>query len=122
MAGPPQPRCRSPRGRRRPGESDRAHCARPGPRCLRIRMTILRHEEPEIVRIGTSHRAKGLRPMNFRREDLLRRGLSRRDLGRLAALFTTGAALPFWSESTLAQGLSARRDLPPDAVRINANE
>ncbi len=56
------------------------------------------------------------------RRDLIRRGFSRRDFGRLAALVTAGAALPFYNESAIAQGLSAIRDLPPDAVRINANE
>jgi histidinol-phosphate aminotransferase len=56
------------------------------------------------------------------REDLIRRGFTRRDLGRLAAFVTAGAALPFYNESALAQGLSAMRNLPPDAVRINANE
>ncbi len=54
--------------------------------------------------------------------DLIRRGFSRRDFGRLAALLTAGAAMPFYNESTLAQGLSAAPNLPPDAVRINANE
>jgi histidinol-phosphate aminotransferase len=56
------------------------------------------------------------------RRDLIRRGFSRRDFGRLAALVTAGAALPFYNESVLAQGLSALPNLPPDAVRINANE
>jgi histidinol-phosphate aminotransferase len=56
------------------------------------------------------------------RLELARRGFSRRDLGRLAALFTAGAALPFYNEATLAQGLSAFPNLPPDAIRINANE
>ncbi len=56
------------------------------------------------------------------RRDLLRRGFSRRDFGRLAALLTAGAALPFYNESALAQGLSATPNLPPDAVKINANE
>jgi histidinol-phosphate aminotransferase len=56
------------------------------------------------------------------RQDLIRRGFSRRDFGRLAALLTAGAALPFYNESTLAQGLSAMPNLPSDAVRINANE
>ena len=32
------------------------------------------------------------------------------------------AALPFYNEAALAQGLSALPNLPPDAVRINANE
>ena len=41
------------------------------------------------------------------RRDLLRRGFTRRDFGRLAAFMTAGAALPFYNEATLAQGLSA---------------
>ena len=56
------------------------------------------------------------------RRELEGRGFSRRDFGRLAALLTAGAALPFYNEATLAQGLSAFPNLPPDAVRINANE
>jgi histidinol-phosphate aminotransferase len=56
------------------------------------------------------------------RQDLMQRGFSRRDFGRLAALLTAGASLPFYNEATLAQGLSAGPNLPPDAVRINANE
>mgnify|MGYP000971252281 CR=1 FL=1 len=57
------------------------------------------------------------------RNDLIQRGFSRRAFGRFAALMTAGAALPFYNESALAQGMSAiRRQLPPDAVRINANE
>ncbi len=56
------------------------------------------------------------------RRELERRGFSRRDFGRLATLMTAGAALPFYNEATLAQGLSAFPNLPPDAVRINANE
>jgi histidinol-phosphate aminotransferase len=56
------------------------------------------------------------------RQDLMQRGFSRRDFGRLAALLTAGASLPFYNEATLAQGLSAGPNLPPDAVKINANE
>jgi histidinol-phosphate aminotransferase len=56
-----------------------------------------------------------------RRRDFLRRGFTRRDFARIAALATAGAALPFYNEATLAQGLSAA-NLPTDAVRINANE
>jgi histidinol-phosphate aminotransferase len=56
-----------------------------------------------------------------RRQDLLDRGFSRRQFARIAALATAGAALPFYNEAALAQGLSAA-NLPPDAVRINANE
>ena len=37
-------------------------------------------------------------------------------------MLTAGAALPFYNEATLAQGLSAVPNLPPDAVKINANE
>ncbi len=53
--------------------------------------------------------------------DLLNRGFSRRSFGRIAAMLTAGAALPFYNESALAQ-LSAVRNMPPDAVKINANE
>ncbi len=56
------------------------------------------------------------------RRDLIARGFSRRDFGRLAAFLAAGASLPFYNEATLAQGLSALPNLPPDAVRINANE
>jgi histidinol-phosphate aminotransferase len=56
------------------------------------------------------------------RQDFFKRGFSRRDLGRIAALLTAGASLPFYNEAALAQGLSALPNLPPDAVRINANE
>ena len=56
------------------------------------------------------------------RRELARRGFSRRDFGRLAALLAAGAAPPFYNEAALAQGLSAFPNLPPDAVRLNANE
>jgi histidinol-phosphate aminotransferase len=56
------------------------------------------------------------------RRELLQRGFSRRTFGRFAALMSAGATLPFYNEAALAQGLSAVRGLPPDAVRINANE
>lgn len=57
------------------------------------------------------------------RQDLLKRGFSRRSFGRFATLMTAGAALPFYNEAALAQGLSAiRGPIPPDAVKINANE
>jgi histidinol-phosphate aminotransferase len=56
-------------------------------------------------------------------QDLLKRGFSRRSFGRFAALIGAGAALPFYNEAALAQGLSAiRGPIPPDAVKINANE
>src|SRR4051794_6845291 len=56
------------------------------------------------------------------RRELAGRGFSRRDFARLAALMTAGASLPFYNEPALAQGLSAFPSMPPDAVRINANE
>jgi histidinol-phosphate aminotransferase len=53
--------------------------------------------------------------------DLLKRGFSRRNFGRIAAMMTAGATLPFYNEPAMAQ-LSAVRNMPPDAVKINANE
>jgi histidinol-phosphate/aromatic aminotransferase/cobyric acid decarboxylase-like protein len=53
--------------------------------------------------------------------DFLKRGFSRRSLGRIAAMLTTGATLPFFNEPALAQ-LSMVKSMPPDAVKINANE
>jgi histidinol-phosphate/aromatic aminotransferase/cobyric acid decarboxylase-like protein len=50
-----------------------------------------------------------------------RRGFSRRNFGKLAALLGAGAALPFYNEPALAQ-LSKVENVPPDAVMINANE
>jgi histidinol-phosphate aminotransferase len=47
--------------------------------------------------------------------------LSRRNFARMATLVTAGASLPFYNERALAQ-LSMVKDLPPDAVKINANE
>jgi histidinol-phosphate aminotransferase len=47
--------------------------------------------------------------------------VSRRDFSRIAALLAGGASLPFYNETTLAQ-LSKLGTLPPDAVKINANE
>lgn len=53
--------------------------------------------------------------------NLLRRGYSRRNFNRIATLLTAGASLPFTSEHALAQ-LSMVKNMPPDAVKINANE
>ncbi len=53
--------------------------------------------------------------------DLMRRGFSRRTFGRIASVLAAGAALPFYNEQALAQ-LSMVKDMPPDAVKINANE
>jgi histidinol-phosphate aminotransferase len=54
-------------------------------------------------------------------ENLIRRGVSRRSFGRIASLLAAGAAVPVYTEQALAQ-LSMVKDLPPDAVKINANE
>ncbi len=54
--------------------------------------------------------------------DFVKRGFSRRDLGRIAALLTTGAALPFFNEPALAQLSAIRGPIPADAVKIDANE
>jgi histidinol-phosphate aminotransferase len=48
--------------------------------------------------------------------------LTRREFARLAAFLTTGAAVPFYNEATLAQDIKAIANLPPDVVRLNANE
>lgn len=53
--------------------------------------------------------------------ELIRRGFTRRNFGRIASLITAGAALPFYNEPALAQ-LSRVRNMPADAVVINANE
>jgi histidinol-phosphate/aromatic aminotransferase/cobyric acid decarboxylase-like protein len=55
------------------------------------------------------------------KRDLLSRGFSRRSFGRIAAMITAGASLPFYNEPAMAQ-LSAVRGMPSDAVKINANE
>ncbi|MHB1423331.1 MAG: pyridoxal phosphate-dependent aminotransferase [Gemmataceae bacterium] len=49
-------------------------------------------------------------------------GLTRRDFARLAAFLAAGAALPFYNEFTLAQDIKAIARIPPDAVKLNANE
>jgi histidinol-phosphate aminotransferase len=54
-------------------------------------------------------------------KDFLTRGFSRRNLGKIAAMVTAGASLPFFNESAMAQ-LSKIDNVPPDAVLINANE
>lgn len=53
--------------------------------------------------------------------EFLKRGFTRRNLGRIGVLLGAGATLPFYNEPALAQ-LSNIGPLPPDAVKINANE
>jgi histidinol-phosphate aminotransferase len=48
--------------------------------------------------------------------------MTRREFGRVAALLTAGAALPFYNEAALAQDLKAIANIPADAIRLNANE
>jgi histidinol-phosphate aminotransferase len=56
------------------------------------------------------------------KRELLTRGFSRRSFGRFATLLGAGAApLPSYNEPAMAQ-LSNTGPLPPDAVKINANE
>jgi histidinol-phosphate/aromatic aminotransferase/cobyric acid decarboxylase-like protein len=55
------------------------------------------------------------------KQDFTKRGFSRRNFGRLAAMISAGAAMPFFNEPALAQ-LSKVSGAPPDAVMINANE
>ncbi len=52
--------------------------------------------------------------------DFLKRGYSRRDLGRIAALLTAGASMPFYGEPALAQ--RGGRGAPSGAVMIDSNE
>src|SRR4029434_2342846 len=47
--------------------------------------------------------------------------VSRRAFNRMVALLAAGATLPFYNENALAQ-LSKTGPIPPDAVKINANE
>ena len=53
--------------------------------------------------------------------EFVRRGFSRRNFGRIAAMITAGATLPFYNEPALAQ-LSAAGPIPAGAVKIDANE
>ncbi|MGD0777752.1 MAG: pyridoxal phosphate-dependent aminotransferase [Candidatus Solibacter sp.] len=56
------------------------------------------------------------------KNELVQRGFSRRNFGRLAAMLTAGATLPFYNESAMAQLSAIRGPMPADAVKINANE
>ena len=56
------------------------------------------------------------------KHDFVSRGFSRRNFGRIAAMITAGAALPFYNEPALAQLSKIRGGIPADAVKIDANE
>ncbi len=61
-------------------------------------------------------------------EELLHKGFSRRQLGRIASLLTAGATLPFYNEFAMAQDAERRmmrgagRMYDPEMVRISSNE
>src|SRR5881275_518251 len=54
------------------------------------------------------------------KSELVSRGFSRRTFGRIAAMVTAGATLPFYNEPALAQ--FSKVNAPPDAILLNANE
>jgi len=53
--------------------------------------------------------------------EFLKRGFTRRNLGKIAAMITAGTTLTFYNEIALAQA-SKIDNAPADAVMINANE
>lgn len=57
-------------------------------------------------------------------ETYLAKGFTRRQVGRVASVFTAGATLPFYNEFAMAQDAQrrVREAMPPDAVRIGSNE
>ena len=50
------------------------------------------------------------------KEEFVKRGFSRRNFGRLAAMITAGATLPFYNEPAMAQLSAIRGGMPPEAV------
>ena len=56
------------------------------------------------------------------KHEFVQRGFSRRTFGRITAMLTAGAALPFYNEPAMAQLSALRGAMPADAVKINANE
>ena len=70
-------------------------------------------------------------PVLLRQEEFLRRGFSRRQLGKIAGLLSAGAALPFYNEFAMAQEAERRTfagrggrggTADPNAVRLTSNE
>jgi histidinol-phosphate aminotransferase len=61
-------------------------------------------------------------PDKQQQRELVQRGYTRRSFGRIAALMSAGATLPFFNESALAQFSKVSGTIPPDAVKIDANE
>jgi len=60
--------------------------------------------------------------VKYGRTEERRGGMSRRQFGRIAMLLSAGATLPFYNEAALAQDMKTLSSIPPDAVKINANE
>jgi len=56
------------------------------------------------------------------RKELVARGFSRRNFGRLATMLAAGSTLPFANEAALAQLSMIKGGVPADAVKIDANE
>src|ERR1700716_4421740 len=56
------------------------------------------------------------------KKDFISRGFSRRNFGRITSMLAAGATLPFYNESAMAQLSIINGTMPPDAVKINANE
>jgi histidinol-phosphate aminotransferase len=56
------------------------------------------------------------------RKELVARGFSRRNFGRLATMLAAGSTLPFANEAALAQLSMVKGGIPADAVKIDANE
>jgi histidinol-phosphate aminotransferase len=54
-------------------------------------------------------------------KEFLKRGFTRRNLGKIAAMVTAGASLPFYNEAALAQS-SRVFNVPEGSVMINSNE
>jgi histidinol-phosphate/aromatic aminotransferase/cobyric acid decarboxylase-like protein len=55
-------------------------------------------------------------------KELVARGFSRRNFGRLATMVAAGSTLPFYNEQALAQLSMVKGGVPEDAVKIDANE
>jgi histidinol-phosphate aminotransferase len=55
-------------------------------------------------------------------KELVARGFSRRNFGRLATMVAAGSTLPFFNEHALAQLSMIKGGVPADAVKIDANE
>jgi histidinol-phosphate/aromatic aminotransferase/cobyric acid decarboxylase-like protein len=55
-------------------------------------------------------------------KELVARGFSRRNFGRLATMLAAGSTLPFYNEQALAQLSMIKGGIPEGAVKIDANE